>query len=156
MVFEHLNELLDAPGAGCRLLSGLNSKQDREPIPTVQGTKEGVRLRTALQRCLQILGHGGGAGRFIGSFPASVLFGAVNLRETGRLHASIANQPLGLFSIDFRPNAAPATWCEFLEPARLVVAFALAINPTVAERLLHGFGVGYRACRRRFPGKLDP
>ena len=156
MVFEHSDELLDASGAGGGLFGALNSEQDREPISTIQRAKERTRLRAALQCSLEIDRRGGQTGRIICCLPASVSLGAVNLCQAGRLHAALTNQPLGFFSIDLRPDAAPATRCEFLEPARFIITLALTVDPPVTERNLDRFGIGYRASRRRFLGEPDP
>ena len=156
MVLEHPKELLDSPCTGPGLFRGLKSEQDRKPILAVKCAKEGARLRSVLQCRLEISWHGGNTGRIIGCLPASVLPGATDLCQTRWLHEPFANQPFGSFSIDLGPDAALAPRRELLEPARRVVSFALTVDPPVAERHLHRFGMGQRASGRSLLCQLDP
>ena len=51
---QHPDELLDPPGAGLRLLRGLNPEEDRVPVGAVQRFEEGLRLPVLRQRDLKI------------------------------------------------------------------------------------------------------
>ena len=156
MVLEHSNELLDSPCACPGVFRGLKSEQDREPILAIKCAKEGARLRSILQCCLEISRHGGNTGRIIGCLPPPVLLGPVDFCQARWLHAPFANQPFDFFSIDLGPDAAFASRGELLEPTRLVVCFALTVDPAVAERHLDRFGIGHRAFGRSLLCQLDP
>src|SRR6476469_1512352 len=56
---QHPDELLDPPGAGLRLLRGLNPEEDRVPVGAVQRFEEGLRLSVLRHRDQKIFRYGG-------------------------------------------------------------------------------------------------
>ena len=85
-LLEHLDKLPNAPSGRLRLLGRLNSEENGVSISPVQRGKESLRASVSVQGNLQIIGHSRNARRIVRPIPAAILFGALNLRKTARLH----------------------------------------------------------------------
>ena len=128
---QHLDELSDATGSRLRLLRVLNAPQDGVAVVSLAAWRRisparGLFAR-AFARCIR---QGGAALRFVGSIPATVLFGSFDLRKAGRHHLACRNERNRLVAIDLRPHASGARGVNFWSHhAASNVPFCPSIHP---------------------------
>src|SRR5262249_54752898 len=138
---EHLQEIGEAPRSGFGLLRLLQPVEDRVAVGAIQPLEEAPRLRVALERPLQILGHRGGARRIVGAFPAAVGLRALDLRHPGRSHPARRDERARFLAVDARPKTRFRARAEFLQPERIALRTLLPVDPSVAERHVERFGI---------------
>src|SRR6476646_6905460 len=83
---QHPDELLDPPGAGVRLLRGLNPEEDRVPVGAIERFEEGLRLPVLGHRRQKIFRYGGTLRRMVGVLPPPVPLRVLDRPQPGRHH----------------------------------------------------------------------
>ena len=136
---QHRDELLDPGNPGFRLLGVVNPIQDRIAIGAVECFEKRAGLFVPGQRGTKIVGHLGRALRRIGGIPAPVLFGALDLAQSGRPHPFQFHQLKRASAIFLRPFAGGLPRREAHQPIFFVEGFELAVDPAVAQRGIDSF-----------------
>ena len=103
---QHLDKLVDAPGAGFRFLGVYEPVEDGVPIRTGENLKHRIRARIDTQGSEEILRHLNVGLPGVGGLPSTVLFRLPHLVFAGSMHSAGGDQPLSDGSVPLRPRAA--------------------------------------------------
>src|SRR2546423_3534071 len=139
---QHLDKRPGQTLAGLCFLGGVKPPDDRIAVRRVDCVEKSLRAWVLVQRSLKIRVNGGILWGIVGCIPPSIVPGAFDLLQSGRLHSSASDQAQRFLAIDLRPNAAGAPRNKSLQPRGFAFGFFLAIYPPVTESDLHGFGIG--------------
>ena len=139
------------------LLGGLclvNPIDNGVAIRRVQSVEHLTNPWIIIQRCLQISVGSGRALRCVRGFPSPVRFCRVNLRQPLLCHLAGHDQPLGAFTVYFRPSALWFPWRETRLEVKLIYASQLPINPTMREGKVYGVRLANCCLCRPFLGEF--
>src|SRR5690606_1112059 len=153
---KHRDKLLDPSSASFWLLRIVNAVKDSVAVGTIQTVKELSCLRVLIQLFLEILGHCHVTLGSIGPLPTPIFLRPLNLPQTSGLHSALLN-PFGHpFMIIFRPLALCAARRKPLQPIVIVKSCLLTVAPTIAERHIYRFKIGYGSDARCLFSQLQP
>ncbi len=144
---QDIDVVRDAVGPTLGVLGVVEPVQELVPLAARERLEELLRWGVLIKCGLQIVWNRCLALRCVGVVESSVGRRGLELRETGRLHAAVGDQPSSALTVDRRPFAARSSRREAPSEEVLVVAGQLPIGPAEADRLLDRLGL--RDCRRR-------
>src|SRR3954467_6503983 len=153
---QHRDERRDPSRARLRSLRGLDAVQDRVAVLGVQRREERRRLRRRVERRTEVVRHGRGARRVVGSVPAPVRLRALDLAQARRLHPPRLDQRLREPAVALGPHAPRASRREALLVPRLVDTAGLAVDPPEPQRLLERLHVRDGRDPRALAREPDP
>ena len=103
---QHLDKLVDAPGAGFGFLGVSDPVEDGVPIRTGERLKHRLRATIGTQGSEKILRHLNAGLPGVGGLPSTVLFRLPHLVFAGSMNSAGGDQPFSDGSVALRPRAA--------------------------------------------------
>ncbi len=147
---QHLHKLLDTSGSGLQLLCASDPIEDGVPIRTRERLEHCLSSRIGDQGVREIFWNLHVRLPGVGSIPATILFGPLNLGFSRPMHSARGAQPLGDGDVPLRPRAPSVSGRESSPIRCVVTTLKLPIDPTKADRVVECRVVGER-CRLRRP-----
>ena len=154
---QHLDKLVDAPGARFGLLGVPDPVEDRVPIGTRECSKHQLCSRIGTQGNGEILRHLDAGLSGVGGLPSTILSRVTHLVSAPLMHSAGGDQPFCDGNVSLRPRASGFSRRKTSSECGAVAAAYLTINPSEADRLVQRLVVrdGCRFARSLF-GKYQP
>src|SRR3981081_3549683 len=131
---QHHDVSLDAGLPGFGLFGIMGPVQDRIAIGAIKRFEEALGLLVFRQRSTEIIRNLRRALRRIGSAPAPVVFGALDLGQSRRSHTPQLDKPKRPGAVFLGPFAGGLTRCEADQPIVVIETVELAIDPAITKR----------------------
>ena len=143
---QHLDKLVDAPGAGFGLLCVSDPVKNGIPIRTCEHLEHRLRTGIGIQGRHEIAGHFHAGLSGVGGLPSTILFRLPHLVFARLIHSAGSDQPFSDGGVPLRPRAANFSGRETPSKRCGVATLQLTINPAEADRLVQRLVVRER-CR---------
>ena len=134
---QHHDVFLNASLSGFGLFGIMGPVQDRIAIGAIKRFEEALGLLVFRQRSTEIIRNLRRALRRIGSAPAPVVFGALDLGQSRRSHTPQLDKPKRPGAVFLGPFAGGLTRCEADQPILVIETVELAIDPTMTKRRIN-------------------
>src|SRR5213075_1140346 len=112
---------------------------DGVAIHATQGFVERLCLRTSLELAFELGWHYRVGGRVIRRFPATILFRALDFRQSTRSHASALDQRERLAAIDHRPETLGSSRQKAMQIGPFALRMYQRVDPPIAQRAVQRF-----------------
>jgi hypothetical protein len=154
---QHVDELLDAPGAGVRSLCAGDPVQDGVSVGACELLEHRPCMRIGIQGLGKVFGNFDRGLPGISGFPSPITFCFPHLVVPWRLHSTSCGQLFDDGDVPLRPRASGFSRREASTEGRRVTPTKLAVNPPETDCLLEGLVVRERCRVGRTPfGQHEP